>query len=167
MSNTNIISIQGHSGCNLEIIHDEKDVIIEKSTYDNEYVSRLMAQASKQKKIYSKNTTPDIIIPEVLYDKKIRDKYCFGMKFYQASDFIKILEFYELDIIKVYIDKLIKFIDSNIDKSTYKNISKNILYNKVQSVKENSSKNNIECFSEIIQNLEKDINDCNDYMFLK
>lgn len=156
MANYTVL-IKGHSGCKLKIIHNDKNVIIEKITYDIKYIDRLEKQASKQNRFYLKKINPFILIPKVLYEKKEYNKYKFGMEFYQAFDFIKILELHDFDHIKLYIDKIIDFIDYNIKLSRNTNVSKNTLYEKVQSVKQNTSKDTLKYFSDIINSLELNI----------
>ena len=42
------LDIQGHSGCDIVIVHEDNDLFIHKSTHDAGYVPRLVNQANKQ-----------------------------------------------------------------------------------------------------------------------
>ena len=42
------LDIQGHSGCDIVIVHEDNDLFIHKSTHDPGYVPRLVNQANKQ-----------------------------------------------------------------------------------------------------------------------
>ena len=42
------LDIQGHSGCDIVIVHEDSELFIHKSTHDAGYVPRLVNQANKQ-----------------------------------------------------------------------------------------------------------------------
>ena len=48
------IEVKGHSGCTIEIIKENDDLCILKSTDDKKYFSRLVQQANKQQTAYER-----------------------------------------------------------------------------------------------------------------
>jgi len=44
------IEVKGHSGCQIDIAREDRDLYIYKSSYDAKYLSRLVKQAQKQQK---------------------------------------------------------------------------------------------------------------------
>lgn len=49
------IEVKGHSGCRIDIIKENNNIYLEKSTFDPKYVKRLYNQAIKQKKRLARN----------------------------------------------------------------------------------------------------------------
>ena len=58
------IEVKGHSGCNIDIVRENNDLYIYKSSRDKKYLSRLVLQAEKQQKA-SKEEYQHVRIPQV------------------------------------------------------------------------------------------------------
>ena len=65
------IEVKGHSGCTIEIIKENDDLCILKSTDDKKYFSRLVQQANKRKQEYyeKQNANADTSRHNVSADK--------------------------------------------------------------------------------------------------
>ena len=44
-----LIEVKGNSGCSINIVEHDNKLTVHKSTFDGNYVQRLVAQANKQK----------------------------------------------------------------------------------------------------------------------
>lgn len=49
------IEVKGHSGCQINIIREQNELYIYKTTNDKTYLHRLIKQANKQKQLHKLN----------------------------------------------------------------------------------------------------------------
>lgn len=84
-----MISIDGHSGCSLEIKQQDYKTVIRKSSFSKDYSPRLRSQAQKQKLFCG---TPAILAPPVCLEGVESEKYWFEMEYIQGYDFISFVE---------------------------------------------------------------------------
>ena len=136
--------IKGHSGCKLSLIKAKNRFLISKSTNNIEYIDRLERQTVKQKKyrdFFPRNQ--DIIIPEVVNEKKTNISFSFRMKYYPATDSLTFLENSNLNNIDLFLKNILQIIDINIKNSSYKKIKNKVLLKKVNSVQKSISSKDI------------------------
>lgn len=111
-----MIRIQGHSGCALQILHDDKKsrYFVRKSIADPDYCFRLHKQCIKQQrfKFNSFIETPEI------YTWTIRkDYFHFDMRYFNGYDFLTFLQIADKKRLDSICSILIEFILKNLDSS--------------------------------------------------
>ena len=85
-----IIDIKGHSGCNIDIIEDNGNLYVKKSTNDLKYLDRLNLQAEKQK---NDNCLSDSLRNPVIHDVVKTENECYMvMDYIYAKNFIDYFE---------------------------------------------------------------------------
>tara|TARA_B100000683_G_C12464314_1_gene545359 strand:+ start:52 stop:909 length:858 start_codon:yes stop_codon:yes gene_type:complete len=84
-----MISISGHSGCRLDILHKKNKPVLRKSSFSKEYSPRLANQAAKQAMF---EPTSHIISPNILASGYQSEKYWFEMDYIHGYDFFSFVE---------------------------------------------------------------------------
>ena len=85
------IEVKGHSGCAIEIIKENDDLCILKSTDDKKYFSRLVQQAKKQQTAYGREYQ-HIRIPQIYEIKEETDRVSIKMEYVYSKNFIGYFE---------------------------------------------------------------------------
>lgn len=116
------IKIKGYSGCSVQIITKDKNILVKKTSKDVEYNSRLFSQFQKHKS-YLKQSYNNITSPSVVddgYDES--NNYYYTMEYMPHSDMVSYLNICGTDgLIKLHRD-LSDFIHTNIKYSYMKNV---------------------------------------------
>ena len=135
------ISIQGHSGCDIEIIDKDSNLFVRKSTKDTSYFKRLLLQAEKQK---SDNCIGKNILNPNIYEIEQTDNEAYMiMDYIYANNFIDFFEHASSSQIDNFIDIFIKYIKDEYDKCKITKIDKSVFVNKFLSVEKNCYKNEL------------------------
>ena len=130
-----IIDIKGHSGCNIDIIEDNGNLYVKKSTNDIKYLDRLNLQAEKQK---NDNCLSDSLRNPVIHDVVKTENECYMvMDYIYAKNFIDYFENASPSDINHFIDTFINYINDELSKCKIENINKNVFINKFDSVVSN------------------------------
>ena len=136
-----IIDIKGHSGCNIDIIVDNGNLYVKKSTNDLKYLDRLNLQAEKQK---NDNCLSDSLRNPVIHDVVKTENECYMvMDYIYAKNFIDYFENASPSDINHFIDTFINYINDELSKCKIENINKNVFINKFNSVVSNCEKNEL------------------------
>ena len=155
------IEIKGHSGCNIEIIENEDNLYIKKSTYDEKYIDRLIEQATKQANDYEW-VTKNIHVPKIHDVYKSKTSAYMVMDYIYAKSFVDYFEYASIADIDNFINSFIEYIENELSRSNETNIDKNIFINKFNSVKNNCLKNTLlsdnKFVTEILNRCEKIFN---------
>ena len=85
------LDIQGHSGCDIVIVHEDNDLFIHKSTHDAAYVPRLLNQAQKQITA-SKIEYQNIRVPKIFDVVKSETDATIKMEYIYSRNFIEHFE---------------------------------------------------------------------------
>lgn len=135
------ISIQGHSGCDIEIVEKEDSLLVLKSTKDKNYFKRLQLQAYKQQNdnCIGKN----ILTPEIYEIKETENEAHILMDYIYANNFVDFFEHASSSQINNFISVFINYITEELCNSPIQNISKDIFINKFNSVCNNCEKNEL------------------------
>ena len=135
------ISIQGHSGCDIEIVEKDDSLLVLKSTKDKNYFKRLQLQAYKQQNdnCIGKN----ILTPEIYEIKENENEAHILMDYIYANNFVDFFEHASSSQINNFISVFINYITEELCSSPIQNISKDIFINKFNSVCSNCEKNEL------------------------
>lgn len=128
------IEVKGHSGCNVEVVREENQLFIYKSTTDPTYLKRLQIQGKKQ--LQAKNNSIDHIrIPEI-YSITCNDiTSSIKMQYVYSKNFVEYFEHAGFEQIELFTHVMISFIENEIDQSCIKALSTSVLESKFEGVK--------------------------------
>lgn len=127
------LDIQGHSGCDIVIVHEDNDLHIHKSTHDVAYVPRLVNQANKQIAA-SKIEYQNIRVPKIFEVEQSDSEATIKMEYIYSRNFIEHFEQAGFEQIKYLIGAIKYFIDLEISNSTMQTVQLNILTDKMADV---------------------------------
>lgn len=130
----NLLTVQGHSGCQIEVIRDQNKLFIIKSTSDPKYFKRLILQAKKQQNA-SRHKMQFIRVPVIHEIIETEDGVAIRMDYIYSRNFVEFFEHAGFEQVNYLIDALIMFIEKEIEKSEYLALPKNIITNKFDDVK--------------------------------
>ena len=134
------LDIQGHSGCDIVIVHEDNDLRIHKSTHDPGYVPRLVNQANKQIAA-SRIEYQNIRVPKVFAVDKSDSEAVIKMEYIYSRNFIEHFEQAGFEQIKYLIGAIKYFIDLEISNSTMQTVPSNVLTDKMADVARKVEKN--------------------------
>lgn len=127
------IEVKGHSGCSIEIIREDKDLYVCKSSHDPKYVPRLIIQAEKQRHAaleeYQHVRIPQIF--DVVQDEK---HAVIKMEYVYSRNFIEYFETAGFEQIDYFIKALILFVEKELKESPVQKISTSITVDKFNDV---------------------------------
>ena len=134
------LDIQGHSGCDIVIVHEDNELFIHKSTHDAGYVPRLVNQANKQIAA-SKIEYQNIRVPKVFEVLQTDKDATIKMEYIYSRNFIEHFEQAGFEQIKYLIGAIKYFIDLEISHSEIRTVPANILTDKMADVARKVEKN--------------------------
>lgn len=127
----------GHSGCRVELIHEDDRYYVVKTSSCVEYNRRLQAQANKQKTYCNQY----VRVPQVYsagFDEDGLLKV--EMEFVNGADFICFLEVSTIQHIQEFGHLLLKYVECCMSRSKWRDITDQV-QEKVQSVRQNIASN--------------------------
>lgn len=134
------LDIQGHSGCDIVIVHEDNDLFILKSTHDANYVPRLVNQANKQIAAH-KIEYQNIRVPKIFEVCQTANDATIKMEYIYSRNFIEHFEQAGFEQIKYLIGAIKYFIDLEINNSTLQTVPSNVLTDKMADVARKVEKN--------------------------
>jgi serine/threonine protein kinase len=145
------ISIQGHSGCDIEIINKDNNLYVRKSTKDIGYFKRLLLQAEKQKT--DTCTNKNILNPKIHEVIQNDDEVYMLMDYIYANNFIDFFEHASYSQIDNFIDTFIKYINDECEKCSITEVNKSVFIDKFASVEKNCHKNELLKNNNIVEDI--------------
>ena len=135
------IDIKGHSGCNIDIVEENDNLYVKKSTKDLKYLKRLALQGRKQ---MSDNSLCGSIVNPKVYELFEDDKETYIlMDYIYAKNFIDYFENASREDINHFIDTFIAYINAELNVCKIENVNKSVFVNKFTSVCENCKNNKL------------------------
>jgi len=136
------IDIKGHSGCNIDIIENDNQLLIRKSSNSKKYLERLYQQGLKQQNDKAALNC-DVKVPKIHELIKGDDEAYIIMDYIYAKNFVDYFEQASRQDIDHFIKTFEQYINNEIEQCTVENVSKDIFVNKMESIIENCKKNDI------------------------
>ena len=115
------IEVKGHSGCNIEIVREDNDLFIYKSSRDTKYLPRLVMQAEKQRKA-AQEEYQHVRIPNIYNVEQDAEHVSVKMEYVYSRNFIEYFETAGFEQIRYFIDALIRFIEKELSGSPMQSI---------------------------------------------
>ena len=134
------IEVKGHSGCSIDIVREDNDLFIYKSSRDKKYLSRLVLQAEKQQKA-SKEEYQHVRIPQIFNVEKDTEHVSVKMEYVYSRNFIEYFETAGFEQIRYFIDALILFIEKELKGSPIQSIPTSVTMEKFLDVEQKISSN--------------------------
>ena len=116
------IEVKGHSGCQIEIVREDKDLFLFKSSHDKKYLPRLIKQAEKQSRAY-KDEYQHIRIPQIFAVNHDAHYASIKMEYVYSRNFIEYFESAGFEQIDYFIKALILFVEKEIKNSPLQSVS--------------------------------------------
>lgn len=127
------IEVKGHSGCQIDVVPEDKGIYVYKSTADPKYLERLILQGEKQQAAGQKEYQ-HIRVPKV-YDIKCGDGIAVvKMQYVYSKNFIEFFEQAGFEQIEYLIGALEYFIEHEISQSKLQTVSANIFQKKFAEI---------------------------------
>lgn len=136
------IEVKGHSGCSIEILREDKDLFICKSSHDPKYVLRLVKQAEKQQQAalyeYQHVRIPQIF--DVEYDERHAS---IKMEYVYSRNFIEYFESAGFEQIDYFIKALILFVEKELKESPIQRVPTSVTMEKFIDVEDKVKSNSL------------------------
>ncbi len=136
------IEVKGHSGCQIDIVREDKDLFVYKSTRDIKYLSRLKLQATKQQEAF-KWAEKDMRIPKIYVVNEKPGFVSIKMEYVYSKNFVEFFESVGFEQINYFILSLIDFLEEEIEKSLMQTVEKFILIDKFEDVYSKTANNKL------------------------
>lgn len=127
------IIVQGHSGCQIDVVSEDNQLYIYKSTSDPKYLDRLALQIEKQRGA-SKLSLQHIRVPEVYSLQRTSETTIAKMQYVYSKNFIEFLEQAGFEQVDYFIQAVILFIEYEITNSALEAISPKVIQDKFEEI---------------------------------
>ncbi len=134
------IEVKGHSGCSIDIVREDNDLFIYKSSRDKKYLSRLILQAEKQQKA-SMEEYQHVRIPQIFNIEQDPEHVSVKMEYVYSRNFIEYFETAGFEQIKYFIDALILFIEKELKGSAIQSLPTSVTMEKFLNVEQKINSN--------------------------
>ncbi len=128
------IEVKGHSGCGIEIVREDHQLYIDKSTFDPKYVERLYQQALKQQRA-AEVDYHYIRIPKIFTIDKSESSLTMRMEYVYSKNFIAYFEQAGFEKINYFIKAMKIFLEHEVSLSPVVTVSSKDVVDKFKSVK--------------------------------
>jgi serine/threonine protein kinase len=149
------IEVKGHSGCDIEVVNENDNLYVYKSSYDIKYLRRLVLQAQKQ----IAAAIPEyqyVRVPKILDISQDDEKVVLKMEYVYSKNFVEYFEHAGFEQINYLVIALIKFLEHEIKNSTITTVDASIGKDKFADVKAKTLSNiHLQGDAEIVELLEK------------
>lgn len=109
------IEVKGHSGCQIDVVNENDDIFVYKSTVDPKYLKRLALQADKQQKAGAVEYQ-HIRVPRIYSLKQTDKQTVVKMQYVYSKNFIEFFEQAGFEQVEYLVGALKYFVDYEIGK---------------------------------------------------
>ena len=152
------IDIKGHSGCDIDIIEDNDNLYVRKSTKDPKYLDRLEKQGLKQ--INDLAADEGILTPQIHELNKSENECYILMDYIYAKNFIDYFESASPKDIDHFINLFIKYINKELSNCLIELVDKSIFIDKFDSIVKNCEKNALTKNNNRVKSILDECNEC-------
>ena len=110
------LEVKGHSGCKIEVVREDNELFVYKSTKDLHYLDRLQLQAKKQQEA-EQLELQHIRIPKIFNVYKDNYSVTIKMEYVYSKNFIGYFEYAGFEQISYFIKALCLFLNYEINNS--------------------------------------------------
>ena len=127
------IQVKGHSGCRIEVVREDNELFVYKSTKDLHYLDRLQLQAKKQQEA-EQLELQHIRIPKIINVFKDNYSVTIKMEYVYSKNFIGYFEYAGFEQISYFIKALCLFLNYEIKNSPLLIVNGDIVKRKFDDV---------------------------------
>ena len=136
------IEVKGHSGCQIDIVRENDDLFVYKSTTDPKYFSRLQLQAQKQQDAATVELQ-HIRIPQIVNVHRDERSVVVKMEYVYSKNFVGYFEYAGFEQIAYFTKALKLFLDYEVKHSSLQTVKADILKLKFADVSEKTKSNKV------------------------
>ena len=134
------IEVKGHSGCQIDVVREGRELFVYKSSRDPKYLDRLTLQAEKQKAA----AIPElqhIRVPKVHEIVRTDELVSVKMDYVYSRNFVEFFEQAGFEQVNYLIEALIKYLELEIEQSRLTTVKREIVTEKFEDVKKKTLSN--------------------------
>lgn len=134
------IEVKGHSGCQIDVVREGRELFVYKSSRDPKYLDRLTLQAEKQKAA----AIPElqhIRVPKVHEIVRTDELVSVRMDYVYSRNFVEFFEQAGFEQVNYLIEALIKYLELEIEQSRLTTVRREIVSEKFEDVKKKTLAN--------------------------
>ncbi len=128
------IEVKGHSGCQIDVVREGRELFVYKSSRDPKYLDRLVLQAEKQKAA-AVPKLQHIRVPKVHEIKRTDDLVSVKMDYVYSRNFVEFFEQAGFEQVNYLSDALIKYLELEIAQSPLTTVKREAVTDKFEDVK--------------------------------
>lgn len=128
------IEVKGHSGCQIEVVREGRELYVLKSSHDPKYLDRLVLQAEKQRAA-SVPALQHIRVPQIHAIDRSADKVSVKMDYVYSRNFVEFFEQAGFEQVNYLIEALIKYLELEIAQSPLATVGRDVVAVKFDDVK--------------------------------
>ena len=128
------IEVKGHSGCQIDVVREGRELYVYKSTGDLKYLDRLVRQAEKQRQA----AIPEyqhIRVPKIHAIDRTEDSVRVKMDYVYSRNFVEYFEQAGFEQVNYLIGALIMYLEREIQNSPLARVTSDVVNDKFADVK--------------------------------
>lgn len=127
------IEVKGHSGCQIDVVREDRELYVYKSTVDPKYFNRLVLQAEKQRSA-TRDELQHIRVPRILDIVRNEKTVSVKMDYVYSRNFVEYFEQAGFEQIDYLIGGLKMFIEHEISHSLLTEVNRKVIIDKFDDV---------------------------------
>lgn len=143
------IEVKGHSGCQIDVVNEDGQILVYKSTADPKYLRRLALQAKKQQSA-ADIEYQHIRVPKIYELKETDETTIIKMQYVYSKNFIEFFEQAGFEQVDYLIGELEYFVEYEIGKCNLQSVSASIFQEKYTDIRKKVVSNPIYAGNETI-----------------
>lgn len=128
------IEVKGHSGCQIDVVREGRELYVYKTSRDPKYLDRLALQAEKQR-LAAVPELQHIRVPKVRDIKRTDELVSVKMDYVYSRNFVEFFEQAGFEQVNYLIEALIKYLELEIEQSPLTLIKREIVTDKFSDVR--------------------------------
>lgn len=134
------IEVKGHSGCQIEVVREDGQLYVDKSSHDLNYLDRLVRQAEKQ----IEASIPEyqhIRVPKIHKVDRTAEMVNVRMDYVYSRNFVEFFEQAGFEQVGYLIDALTMYLEKEIEQSPLTMVNRSVVIDKFEDVKKKTLAN--------------------------
>ncbi len=127
------IEVQGHSGCQIEIVREGDELYVYKSSRDEKYLSRLVQQAEKQRRAAAQEYQ-HVRVPHIFDVERDSEHVSVKMEYVYSRNFVEFFESAGFEQIEYFVKALEAFVERELAESPIQTVSTSAVMSKFEDV---------------------------------
>ncbi len=134
------LDVIGHSGCQIDVVREGRELFVYKSSRDPKYLNRLVLQAQKQQAA-AVQELQHIRVPKVYEIRRSENLVSVKMDYVYSRNFVEFFEHAGFEQVNYLIEALIKYLELEIAQSPLATVKREVVTEKFDDVKKKTLAN--------------------------